>query len=55
MSDQIHADFLRLLWVLADKQMQSYYENMGKEDKIGTEGFWMGEGQGIQLQQDFSW
>jgi len=25
MSGQIHADFLRLLWVLADKQMQSYY------------------------------
>ena len=34
MSGQIHADFLRLLWVLADKQMRSYYENMGKEDKI---------------------
>jgi len=26
---QIHADFLRLLWVLADKQMRSYYESMG--------------------------
>jgi len=25
------------LWVLADKQMRSYYESMGKEDKIGTE------------------
>ena len=25
MSGQIHADFLRLLWVLADKQMRSYY------------------------------
>ena len=37
MSGQIHADFLRLLWVLADKQMRSYYESMGKEDKIGTE------------------
>ena len=36
---QIHADFLRLLWVLADKQMWSYYESMGKEDKIGTEAF----------------
>ena len=34
MSGQIHADFLRLLWVLADKQIQSYYESMGKEDKI---------------------
>ena len=39
MSGQIHADFLRLLWVLADKQMRSYYESMGKEDKIGTEAF----------------
>ena len=32
MSGQIQADFLRLLWVLADKQMQSYYESMVKED-----------------------
>jgi len=32
MSGQIHADFLRLLWVLADTQMRSYYESMGKED-----------------------
>ena len=40
MSGQIHADFLRLLWVPADKQMRSYYESMGKEDKIGTEAFW---------------
>ena len=39
MSGQIHADFLRLLWVLADKQIRSYYESMGKEDKIGTEAF----------------
>ena len=39
MSGQIHADFLRLLWVLADKQMRSYFESMGKEDKIGTEAF----------------
>jgi len=38
-SGQIHADFLRLLWVLAYKQMRSYYESMGKEDKIGTEVF----------------
>ena len=29
MSGQIHADFLRLLWVLADKQMRSYYDSMG--------------------------
>ena len=39
MSGPMHADFLRLLWVFADKQMQSYYESMGKEDKIGTEAF----------------
>ena len=39
MSSQIHADFLRLLWVLADKQMRSYYDSMGKEDKIRTEAF----------------
>ena len=39
MSGQIHADFLRLLWVLADRQMRSYYESMGKEDKIKTEAF----------------
>ena len=38
-SGQIHADFLQILWVLADKQMRSYYESMGKEDKIGTEAF----------------
>jgi len=39
MSGQIHADFLRLLWVLADKQMRSYYESMGKEDNIGNDAF----------------
>ena len=39
MSGQIHADFLRLLWVLADKQMWSHYESMGKEDKIRNEAF----------------
>ena len=51
MSGQIHVDFLQLLCVLAHKQIQSYYESMGKEDKIGIESFrW-----GIQLQQDFSW
>jgi len=55
MYGQIHADFLRLLWVLADEQLRSCYESMGKEDKIGTEAFSMGEGQGIQLQQDCSW
>jgi len=39
MSGQIHADFLWLLWVLADKQMRSYYESMGKEDKIRNKAF----------------
>jgi len=39
MSGQIHADVLRLLWVLADKQMRSFYESMGKEDNIGNEAF----------------
>ena len=39
MSGQIYADFLRLLWVLADKYMRSYYEIMGKEAKIRTEAF----------------
>jgi len=39
MSGQIHADFLRILWVLAEKQLQSYYESMGKEDKIENEAF----------------
>jgi len=39
MSGQIHADFLLFLWVLADKQMRSYYESMGKEDKIRNEAF----------------
>jgi len=32
-------DFLRPLWVLADKQMRSYYERMGKEDTIRNETF----------------
>jgi len=39
MSGQIHTDFLQLLWVLAHKQLRSYYESMDKEDKIGNEGF----------------
>ena len=39
MSGQIHADFVRLLWVLADKQLRSYYESVDKEDKIGNEVF----------------
>ena len=38
-SGQIHADFLRLLWVLGDKQTWSYYESMGNEDKFGNEAF----------------
>ena len=39
MSGQIHVDFRCLLWVLADKQIQSHYECMGKEDKIGNHAF----------------
>ena len=39
MSGQIHAEILRVLWVLVDKQMRSYYESMDKEDKIGSEAF----------------
>ena len=39
LSGQIHVVFLWLLWVLADKQMRSHYESMGKEDKIGNEAF----------------
>ena len=39
MSGQIHVDFLRLLWILADNQMQSYYGSIGKEDKIGSEAY----------------
>jgi len=37
MSSQINFEFFLLLWVLADKQMRSYYESTGKEDKIGNE------------------
>jgi len=56
MSGQIHVDFLRLLWVLADKKMRSYYENMGKEDKVGNEAFrWARAKPGFQLQQDLGW
>ena len=38
-SGQIHADFLRPLWVLTDKQMRSYYERMNKKDTIRNETF----------------
>ena len=55
MSGQIHSDFLRLLWVLADKQMRSYYESMGKEDKIGTEAFRWARAKVFNCKQDFSW
>jgi len=47
MSGQIHVDFLRLLWVLADKQMRSYYESMGMEDKIGNEAFRWARAKGL--------
>jgi len=39
MSGQMLADFLWLLWFLADKQMWLYHESMGKEDIIGNEAF----------------
>ena len=33
---QIHPEFLRLLWVLADKQARNYYALIGAEKEIGT-------------------
>jgi hypothetical protein len=36
---QIHPEFLRLLWVLADKQTHNYYALIGAEEKIGSEAF----------------
>jgi len=54
MSGQIHVDFLRLLWVLEDKQMWSICESIGKEDKIGIEAFRWARAKVFQLQQDLS-
>jgi len=36
---QIHPEFLRLLWVLADKQTRNYYALIGAEEEIGSETF----------------
>jgi len=36
---QIHAEFLRLLWVLADKQTRNYYALIGADEEIGSEAF----------------
>jgi len=39
MAGQIHPEFLRLLWVLADKQTRNYYALISAEEKIGSEAF----------------
>jgi len=40
---RIHLEFLRLLWVLADKQTRNYYALIGAEEEIGSEVFtWSG-------------
>jgi len=36
---QIHPEFLRLLWVLADKHTRNYYALIGAEEEIGSEAF----------------
>jgi len=36
---QIHSEFLRLLWVLADKQTRNYYALIGVEEHMGSEAF----------------
>jgi len=36
---QIHPEFLRLLWVLADKYTRNYYALIGTEEEIGSEAF----------------
>jgi len=36
---QIHPEFLRFLWVLADKQTRNYYELISAEEEIGSEVF----------------
>jgi len=36
---QIHPEFLRLLWVLADKQTRNYYALIGAGGEIGSEAF----------------
>jgi len=36
---QIHPEFLRLLWVLADKQTRNYYVLISADEEIGSEAF----------------
>jgi len=36
---QIHPEFLRLLWILADKQTLNYYALIGAEEEISSEAF----------------
>jgi len=36
---QIHPEFLRLLWVLADTQTCNYYALIGAEEEVGSEAF----------------
>jgi len=36
---QIHPEFFRLLWVLADKQTRNYYVLISAEEEIGSEAF----------------
>jgi len=36
---QIHPEFLRVLWVLADKQTHNYYVLISAEEEIGSEAF----------------
>jgi len=38
-SGQIRPEFIRLLWVLADKQMRNYYALVSVEEEIGVEAF----------------
>jgi len=39
MAGQIHPEFLRLLWVLADKRTHNYYTLISAEEEIGSEAF----------------
>jgi len=36
---QIHQEFLRLLWVLADKQTRNHYALISAEEEIGSDAF----------------
>jgi hypothetical protein len=36
---QIHPEFLRLLWVLADTQTRNYYALVSAEEEVGSEAF----------------